>query len=54
MVCDKAGPKDVRFTGMKNDSQSDLATYLLRVKEEELADEFVSLVHKYKSQESSS
>jgi hypothetical protein len=33
---------------MKNDSQKELATYLLRVKEEETADEFVSLVNKHK------
>ena len=39
MICDRAGPKDVRFTGMKGgedekDQKGTLATFLVRVKEE--------------------
>ena len=34
---------------MKIDSEKDLATYLVRVKEEEDADKLISLVHKHKS-----
>ena len=49
MICDKAGPKDVRFTGMKSDSDNELATYLLRVKEEDAANDFVAKVKQYKS-----
>ncbi|KAJ1490619.1 hypothetical protein T484DRAFT_1776781, partial [Baffinella frigidus] len=48
MICDKAGPKDVRFTGMKNDSETELATYLIRVKDEESADQFISMIQKHK------
>lgn len=47
MICDKAGPKDIRFTGMKSDSDNELATYLLRVKEEDAANEFVQKVKEY-------
>eukprot|EP00960_Hanusia_phi_P015125 447030-Hanusia_phi.AAC.7 len=35
--------------GMKIDSEKELATYLVRVKEEEDSDKLISLVHKHKS-----
>ena len=51
MVCDKAGPKDVRFTGMRSEegsAEAALATYLIRVKDEESADAFIAAIEKHK------
>jgi hypothetical protein len=51
MVCDKAGPKDVRFTGMRSEegsAEAALATYLIRVKDEESADAFIAAIQKHK------
>lgn len=45
-VCDLA--QGMKYESSENSSKEELATYLLRVKDEEQADEFVAMVQKYK------
>ena len=54
MVCDRAGPKDIRFTGTKmgedaSDDKGALATFLVRVKEEDAAQELIEAINKHKN-----
>ncbi len=43
------GAQGMRMEAETGAPEAELATYLLRVKEEEQADEFVALVHRHKN-----